>query len=472
MIFRKNISAFFLTVLFFVAAVASAFFQEWYLILIPFAFIVFPFLVQHPVYLFYLLLATIPWSIEYNFTPSLGTDLPDEPLMLLTSFSIILLAIYHRRKWPEWALFHPLILLILLQLFWILVTVATSTDKLLSIKYLLAKTWYLLAFLAAPVFFFREKKILVQSTLVLLGSMMLFMCLALYRHAGNEWSFERINDSLQPFFRNHVNYSALLVFMVPLQLAVIRLSKSMAWKRVVLFLLIITLGALYFSYARGAWLALFAGLLTYALIRRKWLLPAFIVFIIACTVAVFWLKSNDRYMKYSTDYQSTIFHTNFREHLIATYQMKDVSTAERIHRWVAGIRMIGDHWKTGLGPSSFYQQYKSYTLPAFKTWVSRNDERSTIHNYFLLLAVEQGLPGLIIFLVLLGALFWYVQSIYQSTADPFWKTIAATAGVILVMVGTVNFLSDLIETDKVGSVFYLCVSVLIVADFKRRKIDG
>ena len=234
----------------------------------------FPFLVQHPVYLFYLLLATIPWSIEYNFTPSLGTDLPDEPLMLLTAFSIILLAIYHRRKWPEWALFHPLILLILLQLFWILVTVATSTDKLLSIKYLLAKTWYLLAFLAAPVFFFREKKILVQSTLVLLGSMMLFMCLALYRHAGNEWSFERINDSLQPFFRNHVNYSALLVFMVPLQLAVIRLSKSMAWKRVVLFLLIITLGALYFSYARGAWLALFAGLLTYALIRRKWLLPA------------------------------------------------------------------------------------------------------------------------------------------------------------------------------------------------------
>ena len=177
-------------------------------------------------------------------------------------------------------------------------------------------------------------------------------------------------------------------------------------------------------------------------------------------------------MKYSTDYQSTIFHTNFREHLIATYQMKDVSTAERIHRWVAGIRMIGDHWKTGLGPSSFYQQYKSYTLPAFKTWVSRNDERSTIHNYFLLLAVEQGLPGLIIFLVLLGALFWYVQSIYQSTADPFWKTIAATAGVILVMVGTVNFLSDLIETDNVGSVFYLCVCVLIVADFKRRKIDG
>jgi O-antigen ligase len=472
MILQKNIGAYFLSVLFIIAAVASAFFQEWFLILVPFAFIALPFLVQHPVYLLYILLVTIPWSVEYNFTPSLGTDLPDEPLMLLTAFSILLISIYHRKKWTESALFHPLILLILLQFVWIMVATATSTDKLLSIKYLLAKSWYLLAFLAAPIFFFRDKKILVQSTFILLGSMMLFVFLALYRHAGNEWSFERINDSLQPFFRNHVNYSALLVFMIPLQLAVISLSKSMAWKRLMLFLLIITLGALYFSYARGAWLALFAGILAYVLIRKNWLLPAFILFIMASTTAVFWLKANDRYMEYSTDYQSTIFHTNFREHLIATYQMKDVSTAERFHRWVAGIRMIGDHWKTGLGPSSFYQHYKSYTLPAFKTWVSRNDERSTIHNYFLLLAVEQGLPGLFLFLVLLGALFWYVQRIYHSAADPFWKTIASTTGAILVMVCTVNFLSDLIETDKVGSVFYLCVAVLIVADFKRRKVEG
>jgi O-antigen ligase len=33
-----------------------------------------------------------------------------------------------------------------------------------------------------------------------------------------------------------------------------------------------------------------------------------------------------------------------------------------------------------------------------------------------------------------------------------------------VMTCTVNFLSDLIETDKIGSVFYLCIAALIVAD--------
>jgi O-antigen ligase len=32
----------------------------------------------------------------------------------------------------------------------------------------------------------------------------------------------------------------------------------------------------------------------------------------------------------------------------------------------------------------------------------------------------------------------------------------------------INFLSDMIETDKVGSVFYLCIAALIVADLKTR----
>jgi hypothetical protein len=34
---------------------------------------------------------------------------------------------------------------------------------------------------------------------------------------------------------------------------------------------------------------------------------------------------------------------------------------------------------------------------------------------------------------------------------------------------TVNFLSDLIETDKVGSVFYLCLAFLVIADAKTRE---
>ena len=78
--------------------------------------------------------------------------------------------------------------------------------------------------------------------------------------------------------------------------------------------------------------------------------------------------------------------------------------------------------------------------------------------------IEQGLPGLFFFLMLLGGILYYAQRLYHKLKDPFYSTCALAAGMIVVMISIVNFLSDLIETDKVGSLFFLCFSVLIMID--------
>ena len=449
------------------ATVLTAWRQEYYFLAIPVLLLACICLVQFPEYLFYLLVLSIPWSIEYNFTPSLGTDLPDEPLMLLTAMAALILIIHNRKRLNS-SFRHPLVFIILIQLVWIMITVIYSTGILVSFKYLLAKVWYLLAFVAAPVYLFRDRKIMERSFVFLLFYMMTFMLFAIIKHAQYNWTFENINDALDPFFRNHVNYSSLLVFMVPVQIAIIQLAASKRLKMVVQCLMFVTIVALYFSYARGAWLALIAGFVSYWLIRKKLLFAGYLLFLLVCITAIFWLKSNDNYLKLAPDYNTTIFHTDFREHLVATYQMKDVSTAERFHRWVAGVRMINDSWKTGFGPTSFFREYKSYTQPAFKTWVSKNEEQSTVHNYFLLLIIEQGAMGLLIFLLLLGVMFWHTQKIYHSTQQRKLKVMMGAVGALLVMQCVINSLSDLIETDKVGSVFYLCLALIIVASYELR----
>jgi O-antigen ligase len=299
--------------------------------------------------------------------------------------------------------------------------------------------------------------------------MFTFTVFAQVKHAQYGFSFETINDALAPFYRNHVNYSALLVCTVPLQIAIIRLTSVRVFKLLMWGALLISFFALYFSFARGAWLALVTGVTVYFLIRKKlvtWVFSMFFVFILG---AVVWLRNNDQYLKYAHDFNTTIWHENFREHLIATYKLKDASTAERFYRWIAGVRMAEEKWGTGFGPSTFYKNYKTYTIPAFKTWVSKNKEQSTVHNYFLLMLIEQGAPALIIFLLTGFLLFWYAQRIYHRTDDPFWRSVSVTSASILVMIFTVNFLSDLIETDKVGSLFYLCVAALVVADAKTRE---
>jgi O-antigen ligase len=430
-------------------------------IFIPVALLSVYLLLQYPIVLFYVLVASIPWSVEYHFSNALGTDLPDEPLMLLAAFAALTLLVMHRKTITIKPV-HMLLLLVGVQLAWTLVTVICSTDWLLSVKYFLAKSWYILAFLVLPLFLSPDKKLVRNTAIILTLSVLLSVLFVLYKHAAYGFSFEKVNTALEPFYRNHVNYSALLVCITPILIAFIRSKTTYRIWLVAAFLIVLV--ALYLSYSRGAWLAFVIGRISYVLLKKNWMVVAFGLFITVTIGSIFYLQHNDRYLQYEPHYSTTIFHTNFEEHLVATYRMKDLSTAERYFRWIGGLRMTKDSWLTGFGPNTFYDNYKPYTIPAFKTYVSRNEEHSTVHNYFLLLIIEQGAIGLALFLATIACAFWQAQKMYHRTSDLFWKRTIAAVVSILSMICTVNFLSDLIESDKAGPLFYLCLAILIIAD--------
>ena len=448
-----------------IATALAGYYDQLYWFLLPAGFVFLFLSFQFPLFLFYVLLASIPWSIEYNFTPSLGTDLPDEPLMLLLAFVSLAALIYYRKNIDPHRI-HFLIWVLILHWTWIIITVIFSSDIFVSLKYLLAKSWYLLAFVAAPLLLLKDKKNIRTAAIVLSTSMLIFTAWALYKHSAFGFSFAKINKSLEPFYRNHVNYSALLVCIVPLVYAGIKNRMPGLNRNVLYLVMLVLLVAIYFSFARGAWLALIAGMAAYWLIRKRLLLFSYVAVMMLTAGFVFYMKSGDRYLKYSHDYKTTIYHEKFSEHLTATYKLKDVSTAERYYRWIAGVRMAKDSWMTGFGPNSFYNNYRPYTVPAFKTWVSVNEEKSTVHNYFLFLLIEQGLIGMLLFIFLVGAMFWYAQNVYFRATDPFWKLVALVCAMLLVMICVINFLSDLIESDKMGSIFFMVLALLVIADRK------
>jgi O-antigen ligase len=216
------------------------------------------------------------------------------------------------------------------------------------------------------------------------------------------------------------------------------------------------------SYSRGAWLAMLVGIIVAFILYKKWLWQIMLGGFLLTLVFALGLVQQNKYLKLEPDFQQTIFHTNFKDHLVATVTLKDVSNAERIYRWVAGVNMVLDKPIVGFGPNNFYDNYKAYTNSGFKTWVSSNPDHSSVHNYFLLTSLEQGLPGLVIFLLLFFAMLGYAQYLFHQLQSRFYAVIALTTGAIIAMVGTVNFLSDLIETDKIGSIFWLSIGMLIV----------
>ena len=443
--------------------------EQYWIALFPFGLLLAYYGVQNLAFVFLLLLFSLPWSVEYNFNPTLGTNLPDEPFMILTGGLAVAYLIWKPAEIKP-GFRHLLFVLLVIHFIWTGFTALFSSDEFVSMKFLLAKSWYLAAFVLTPLILFRNKQMIRRAAIVFAISAMIVTIIIVFRQYQFNWKFGKINDSVAPFFRNHVNYSSMLVCTVPVWIAIRILYKTNKITRFAAFVFILFIvAALFFSYSRGAWMALLAGLITYWLIRKKLLLVTFIIGVIAITLSFLWLGANDRYLKYAHDYKTTIFHTDFREHLAATYKLKDVSTAERFNRWIAGVRMIKDNWLTGYGPNTFYDNYKPYAVPAFKTWVSKNEDHSTVHNYFLLMLIEQGLPGLLFFLILCGAMLFYAQHLYHRVKDLFYRIVAMTTGVLLVMIFTVNFLSDLIESDKVGSLFFLCLGLLITTDLNTKE---
>lgn len=452
-------------VVLFVTGISS---EKFFLLVIPFAVIAFVFFSSDIRKLYFALLFAIPLSTEFSVTGTLSTDLPDEPMMLILSGSLIVLMLVKKSVLPFQVKKSSLFLLVLLQLMWMMITVFFSYETLLSVKYVLAKTWFIIAFVLGALVFLRTKEGFKSASQMLVFSMLIPVVISLIRHAAHGFSFQSINETLTPFFRNHVNYSALLVCLLPVLFMWRHFStgESKKWITRCIFLF---MAALLFAYSRGAWLCLLTGAVTWIAVKRKFLLSLIIMFTIIVAVSLSWLIQNDNYLKFAPDFNTTTQHTNIGEHLEATYTLKDMSTMERFYRWIAGLKMVREELVKGYGPNTFSLHYKEYTVAAFKTWVSNNEEKSSVHNYFLLVTIEQGIPGLVLLYVLLFTMFAVAAKGYYILKDEFDRCLSMLCAVILSMIVTLNLLSDLIETDKIGSIFFSILGILIYLQVKMKE---
>lgn len=447
--------------------------QQWWWLMVPTCLLLSwkfaEIYLQQTAQLFWWWLWVLPLSTELAITDSLSLDFPGEPLLILLTGAILFLLVARRFSLPLALFKSSLLVLILLHLFWIGITILFSREPILSFKYLLAKCWYVLPLVILPAAFLQRYRHWQQMALALCLPMLLVVVQSILRHAAHGFSFEGIKDTLDPFFRNHVNYSGMLVCLLPIGVAIHLLTDDQRKRKTIKLALAIAVLGLVFAYSRGAWVVAIAGVIVYWLIKRQWIVHALVLSSIVVSLSLTWLLQENRFLQYRPDFTTTIFHTDFTDHMSATLALKDVSNAERFYRWTAGVQMAAEEPITGFGPNSFYLHYKPYAAQLFRTWVSNNPDHSTVHNYYLLLALEQGLPGLCFFLLMLFAALYRAQHLFHQLQTQLYRYAAMIAGVMLSMIALLNTMSDLIETDKIGGLFWLCIGVLIALEGKLKE---
>ncbi len=446
--------------LFLILMACVVYIDQWYLMLLPFGLITAAGVLLNVRFFFLLLFFMIPLSDEYMLTPSIGTDMPTELLMILIGGIVLWYMLSRIERTPGSFFVHPISLVLWTWISWMILTSLTAEIKVVAVKFVAAKFWYILSFFVGPLYFIRHLDVLKRALNLILVPLVVLVGIMLIRYSFLGFAFEDVEKVLGPTFRNHVAFASIIVCFLPFAYYLYRTSsKNKLWYKVALLVL---MSGLILSYTRAAYLSLLAMGGMYLIVRGKLMKPAVTAGLMIPVVVILYLIPNNKYLEYAPDYNKTVTHYSFDELMDATTKGTDLSSMERIYRWVAASYMIRDRPWIGFGPGSFYFHYKPYTVKSFRTYVSDNKDRTGIHSYYLMTWVEQGTVGILIFLALIALFFVLAGQIYHQTEDADLRTLVMACILSFTSITVLQTLNDLIETDKVGPFFYLSLSLVIM----------
>lgn len=455
------------------ASIAAAILTEEILfVMVPLAFLLALQLIVDFRPVFYLLLLVTPGALEYRFEGGFGTDIPTEPLEIILMITFLFYVSLRRENLDRPFYLHPVSIALYIHFAWILVATIYSQDILISFKYVLAKIWYIVVFFLIGGHIIHNEKAFKVAFWCLFLPTFGIVIYTLIKHSQYNFAFSEVNKSMWPIFRNHVNYAVFLALMVPLLFRAAAWYPRFSWQKMLINTgKIVLLAAIYFSYTRSSWLSLMVALLCFVLIRWHRLMWGVTAGIAMAIIFVVFMLNDNTYLRYAPDYKKTIYHDDFNEHIEATATLEDVSSAERIYRWIAGVKMIEDKPFIGFGPAQFYDNYQPYAVNKFTTYISRNEEQSTIHNYYLQVTVEQGFPGLVFWMLFVVLILYTGQRAYSKAGSdrrPYILAILLSFITILINIA----LSDLIEADKIGTLFFLFAAIIVNEDLRNRRLSA
>ncbi len=422
---------------------------------------------------FFLLLACIPISAEFELPNGFSTDIPTEPLTIGLMLVYIIFALKNDDILRgRGFLRHPITLLIGLHIGWIFVTMINSESLFYSLKYFLAKIWFVVTFYFLASLMLQTRRDFQRLIWCIFTPLSIAIVITTYRHAAYDFSFTDINKIMYPMFRNHVSYGCILAVFLPYVI----LGRS--WQRrfglrwwVLTIAIVLFLFAIQMSFTRAAYGAIIGAAGYYFIVKFKLTKAVIGLSIIGIIGFVTYIVNDNKYLDYAPKFEKTITHKNFDQLLEATAKGEDISTMERVYRWVAGFRMVSEKPFLGFGPNNFYNYYKTFTVTNFKTYVSDNKEGSTVHCYYLLTAIEQGIFGAIIFFMLIFYALIKAEQVYHR-AEGFQKQVLMTTLLSFVTLLILITINDLIETDKFGSFFFMSLAVFTNLDLATRQNDN
>jgi len=406
-----------------------------------------------------------PFSItlrELGLTQSIDLSIPTEPLMII--FSGIYLINEKLKGITAKAIFqHPVTKIIFIQLIWMFITTLTSMDIIVSAKYLTARLWFVLSSYFLMNYLFQNIENIKNFIWMYVLGLSCVAIITLIKHAEYNFHHKIADWIVTPFYNDHTAYGAALALFIPPTISLVLLENKSLNKFFLILISIILFVAIIFSYARAAWISLFAALLVFITLLLKIKFRTLLISFVSLFIIIFSFSEELLYLmgKNKTDSEGGLY-----ENLISIYNIKnDASNLERINRWNCAIRMFLDKPIFGFGPGTYQFFYAPYQLSREKTIISTNfGTGGNAHSEYLGPLSEQGFLGLLIILTLLLSVFSLGYRVCYTVQNK--KIRILTYGIFLGLVTYFahGFFNNFLDTDKLSLPFWGFIAMLVSID--------
>ena len=434
--------------------------EYWIALLIPLCLTATYLISFHLKILFRLLFFTIPLSMELELPGGFSTDFPGEPILWLLFISVVFLIAI--KGIPKQSI-NIISAFLYVHWTWIVVVSLFALIPFISFKYSLAKIWYILPFYLLPFFLFKDPGEIRSIFKFFITGLLLASVYFFINHYLLDLTYMDRTNAGKPIWRNHVNYACTLIISMPMLWYLWKTSRHPdRW--IYIFLTGLFLFFSYFAFARISYICIAAVIIYYFILKLKLTRSAIAITLMSTGVLVVFLAKNNTYLSLAPHYDKAIMQLDFDRKISATTTGEDISTMERLHRWVAGSNMITARPLLGFGPGNYYSAYRPYSVYSFETYVSDNPERSGIHNYYLMVLVEQGIIGFLIFLSLITIALCKIERVYHKAKTNELKCLSLAVGCIIIMILSINAINDMIEVIKIGGIFFFILFLIVKSE--------
>lgn len=433
-------------------------------ILIPLVFIMLIMYILSLEKILFLAVFVTPLAVNIgDYDLGVSISLPSEPLLIGILFFFILKILLDggiERK----IIRHPVSLAILFNLSWMLVCTITSDILLVSVKYFLARLWFIIPVYFGGIMLFRNKKNIRLFVWAYVSALIIVVFYTTYVHFGYAFSERSGHWVMQPFYNDHTAYGAILALFIPILFGY-SFDKAVSRKQRMLSLAacFVLLIALFLSFSRAAWVSVgfTVGVFVLVMLRIKFRWIAFSVIGILLIFFTFQFEILDKLEKNKQDASA-----NFIEHVQSISNISsDASNLERINRWQSALRMYNERPLTGWGPGTYQFEYAPFQRSREKTVISTNlGDLGNAHSEYIGPLAEMGFPGMLSVILILITVVYTGLNVYKKSTDRQTRVLAISTVLGLITYFVHGTMNNFLDTDKASVPFWGLAATLVALD--------